>query len=86
MTDIESSFVESLTQRFEISKSAGLLVWKLLDHDTASHSLVDFFLLARPANNHGNSMTVPDKLSRIGENDFTNAVVNEVVYDHADVH
>ena len=86
VADIEPPLVEGFAQSLEITQSIGLLVWQLRNRDPTCHGLVNLLRLTWPANKNSDLVPASDKLPRIREHDLADTVVDEIVYDHADVH
>ena len=86
MADVELPLVKGFAQRLEIAKGVGLLVGKLCDRDAASYGLINFLLFAWTTDEQGHRVPMPDKFERICEYYLANAIIDEIVSNHADVH
>lgn len=86
MADVELSLVEGFAQRLEIAKGVGPLIGKLCDRDAVSYGLINFLLFAWTTDEQGHRVPMPDKFERICEHYLANAIIDEIVCNHADVH
>ena len=86
MADVELSLVEGFAQRLEIAKGVGPLIGKLCYRDALSYGLINFLLFAWTTDEQGHRVPMPDKFKRICEHYLANAIIDEIVCNHADVH